>query len=64
MPPLANAGSNLQVDQLRKTNEQLKRELNVKRAKLSDSARAIISYCEGNQRNDGQILLNSFEKAQ
>ena len=36
---VANAGLTAQVDQMKKTNEQLKRELNIKRAKFSDSAK-------------------------
>lgn len=40
MPPVAaNAGLNAQLEQMRKTNEQLKRELNIKREKFSDSAK-------------------------
>lgn len=40
MPPVAaNAGLSAQVDQMKKTNEQLKRELNIKRAKFSESSK-------------------------
>jgi len=56
MPPVvSSAPLAQQSDALRKCNEQLRREKKVNRQKVSESAQAILAFCDEELRTDPLI---------
>ncbi|XP_047142321.1 guanine nucleotide-binding protein subunit gamma isoform X1 [Hydra vulgaris] len=59
MPPVAatvNTGMNVQVESIKKVNEQLRRESRIQRHKLSECAKDIIAFCEKESKTDPLIV--------
>lgn len=57
MPPAAaNSTLNAQADQLKRVNEQLRREVRLNRHKLGECAQDIIAYCEKEIKSDPLIV--------
>jgi len=56
MPPVAaSAGLSVQADNMKKMNEQLRRELGIERQKVSETAKDILKFCEKEERSDPLI---------